>query len=283
MEERIAIIGSRGMLGSDLVVELSRSYNIIPLTKQDLDITEAETCMKVVKSLRVAAIINASGFTNVDGCETSQDEAMLLNGGAVKNLAEACNATGTMLVHFSTDYVFDGDSSRPYREEDVPHPLSVYGLSKLRGEQAVMKILSRYIIIRTSWLYGKAGKNFVDTILRLSKQQKTLKVVTDQRGSPTYTRDLAQATTALLKKKAVGLFHITNSGSCTWYEFAKEIIQQAAGGQIEVLPIDSTAFGRPARRPAYSVLDTEKFNRVTGMHMRPWQEALHEYLRECLL
>jgi dTDP-4-dehydrorhamnose reductase len=269
------------MLGSDLVIELSRSFNIVPLTKQDLDITEAEACRKVTESLRAAVIINASGFTDVDGCETRRDEAMLLNGRAVENLAEACKATGTMLVHFSTDYIFDGDSSRPYREEDEPHPLSVYGQSKLAGEQAIKETLSEYILIRTSWLFGKAGKNFVDTILRLSKQQRTLKVVTDQRGSPTYTRDLAQAVGALLKKKAVGLFHITNSGSCTWHEFAKEIIKQAAGGGIEVLPIDSNALGRPARRPAYSVFDNEKFRRVTGMHMRPWQEALHEYLKEC--
>jgi dTDP-4-dehydrorhamnose reductase len=281
VEERIAIVGSKGMLGSDLVIELSRSFDIIPLAKQDLDITEAEACRKAAESLKAAVIVNASGFTDVDGCESRRDEAMLLNSTAVANLAEACRAVGTMLVHFSTDYVFDGASSRPYREEDAPNPLSFYGLSKRRGEQAVMNALDRYIIIRTSWLFGKAGKNFVDTILKLAKQQKTLKVVTDQRGAPTYTRDLAQAVGALLQKKAVGLFHVTNSGSCTWYEFAREIIQYAYGGAVDVLPTDSSSLGRPARRPAYSVLDNEKFNRVTGMHMRPWPEALHEYLKEC--
>jgi dTDP-4-dehydrorhamnose reductase len=270
------------MLGSDLALELSRSFNIIPLTREDLDITHAEACRKVAEEIKAEVVINAAGFTDVDGCETRREEAMMLNGTAVAYLAEACKASGTKLVHFSTDYVFDGTSSRPYGEDDQVHPLSVYGQSKLAGEQAVRDTLTEYILIRTSWLFGKAGNNFVDTILKLSKQHSTLKVVSDQKGSPTYTRELAQAVVALLKMKATGIFHITNSGSCTWHEFATEIIKQTAGGDIQVLPVDSTSLGRPARRPAYSVLDNEKFGRVTGMHMRPWQEALRMYLRNCL-
>jgi dTDP-4-dehydrorhamnose reductase len=269
------------MLGRALVREFSRYFDIIPLTREELDITSAGACKKVAEAIKAEVLVNATGFTDVDECETRREEAMMLNSTAVGYLAEACRASGMKLVHFSTDYVFDGASAHPYQEDDKVHPLSIYGRSKLAGESAVTGSLIPYILIRTSWLFGKSGKNFVDTILKLSKQHSILKVVSDQKGSPTYTNDLAQAVGALVKMEATGIFHVTNSGSCTWHEFATEIVKQKTDGSVQVLPVDSTVVGRPAKRPAYSVLDNGKFRRTTGMQMRSWQEALALYLNEC--
>jgi dTDP-4-dehydrorhamnose reductase len=182
------------------------------------------------------------------------------------------------MIHLSTDYVFDGSATIPYREEDPPAPLNVYGASKLQGERNIREILENHLIIRTEWLYGRQGKNFVDTILRLAIQQEEIRVVNDQQGSPTFTRDLGWAIDRLLQEKTVGTIHVTNSGSCSWFEFARKILQEKQKNTVRIIPITSDELARPAKRPANSVLDCSRFQQITGQKMRPWEEALKEYL-----
>jgi dTDP-4-dehydrorhamnose reductase len=182
------------------------------------------------------------------------------------------------MIHLSTDYVFNGHSQSPYLEEDLPNPLNVYGASKLQGERYIQETLRNYLIIRTEWLYGRHGKNFVDTILSKAGQQKELRVVDDQRGAPTFTKDLGLAISRLIKIGALGVLHVTNSGSCTWFVFAREVLKEKGLNHVQVVPISSAELARPARRPAYSALDCRKFEKLTGSKMRPWEEALKEHL-----
>lgn len=275
---RILILGARGMLGQDLVPFLSLSYAVIPRDIQDFDITDAERVKEEVLALKPQVIINAAAYTDVDGCETNKELAFSVNAQGAANIARACVIAQARLIHLSTDYVFDGSSANPYQEEEKPNPLNIYGLSKLQGEVAIQKSGADYLIIRTQWLYGAHGKNFVDTIIRLSRQEKELRIVTDQRGSPTYTMDLSWAIKVLIEKNAQGIIHVANSGSCTWYEFASEILRQLRLNQIPVIPISSAELGRPAQRPANSILNCHKFEKITGGKMRPWKDALRDYL-----
>jgi dTDP-4-dehydrorhamnose reductase len=196
----------------------------------------------------------------------------------MKHVATAALRCHAKVVYLSTDYVFDGMKKEPYVEEDLPHPLSVYGRSKLKGEEYVQGVVKDALIVRTQWLYGKHGKNFVTAILRQAKEKKALSIVNDQTGSPTYTRDLSGAISVLLQQKAHGIFHVTNGGHCTWYAFGREILKLSGIEGVEVLPITSEELGRPAPRPPYSVLDCQRLRVETGMELRPWAEALKEYL-----
>jgi dTDP-4-dehydrorhamnose reductase len=192
----------------------------------------------------------------------------------------ACRVTGASMIHLSTDYVFDGALPRPYREEDVPHPLGVYGASKLQGEQYIQEKLKHYLIIRTAWLYGHHGKNFVKAILNLARDKGELRVVNDKQGSPTFTRDLSGAIGRLIEAGTEGLIHVTNSDSCTWFEFAREILHERGLGDIRVIPISSAELNRPAKRPSNSILDCSRYGRLIGEGLRPWRDALREYLSE---
>jgi dTDP-4-dehydrorhamnose reductase len=246
----------------------------------DLDITDPMQTEKEIHLLQPEVVINAAAFTDVDGCESQRERAFSVNADGAGHVARSCRSAGVRLIHLSTDYVFDGTSRVPYTEESSPHPLNVYGESKLQGERSIQETGGNHLILRTAWLYGRQGKNFVDTILRLASQQEELRVVDDQRGSPTFTRDLSRAIAHLLDKDVRGILHVTNSGSCSWFEFAKKILEpkRIPGRKIRVVPISSRELNRPARRPSNSVLDCSRFQKITGAKMRPWDEALRDYL-----
>jgi dTDP-4-dehydrorhamnose reductase len=244
----------------------------------DFDITDQRRVQKEIEILQPQVVINTAAYTDVDGCESGRETAFAVNAEGARNVALACVATGGRMIHLSTDYVFDGSSQTPYREEDLPNPLNIYGSSKLQGERYIQEILKNFLIVRTEWLYGRHGKNFVDTILRNAERQKELRVVDDQRGSPTFTKDLSFALERLIGIEARGTLHVTNSGSCTWFEFARHILQEKGYNHVQGIPISSNELARLAKRPAYSVMDCQRYERLTGRKMRPWEEAIKEYL-----
>ncbi|MBU1205851.1 MAG: dTDP-4-dehydrorhamnose reductase [Proteobacteria bacterium] len=275
---KVLVFGARGMLGKDLVPALSVKHQVLARDIEDLDITDQHRVQKEIEILRPQVVVNAAAYTDVDGCESNKELAFAVNADGARNIAAGCAAINARMIHLSTDYVFDGTSSAPYREEDPPHPLNVHGSSKLLGEHYVQEILRDHLIIRTEWLFGRHGKNFVDTILRLAAQQEELRVVNDQRGAPTFTKDLSWAIEKLLEKEAKGILHITNSGSCTWYEFARRILREKNIDHISIIPISSAELTRPAERPANSILNCHRFETLVGQKMRNWEEALKEYL-----
>jgi dTDP-4-dehydrorhamnose reductase len=260
--KKVLILGAYGMLGHDL----QTVFPYADLRGRDLDITDAVNVATTIHELHPALVINAAAYTDVDGCEDNRDLAFMVNGDSLLPLARACQKTGAILVHFSTDYVFDG-TRRSYRENDVPHPINAYGESKLLGERNIQENMDDYRIIRTSWLFGKHGKNFVETMLRLSSEMPQVYVVNDRFGKPTYTADLARKTADIVWS-APGIYHVTNEGVCSWYEFALEIIPN-------VVPCSTAQYPQKAKRPAYSVLTNTKIST-----MRPWQEALKTYIKE---
>ncbi|MGD0169317.1 MAG: dTDP-4-dehydrorhamnose reductase [Smithella sp.] len=295
---KILLLGHKGMLGSDLLLKLSGEHEVIGMDKEEINIVSAGECQKAIKEIQPDIIINAAAFTNVDGCETAREDCFAVNAEAVKNIANACRNKNIRIIHFSTDYVFDGKSRQPYKEDDQCNPINVYGESKLAGERYLQSLSDNYILIRTSWLYGVKGKNFVGAILEKARAKNfirdtmekakaekdgpsTLSVVDDQVGSPTYTKDLAAAVDLLIDKNAQGIFHVTNRGSCSWHQFAVKILQESGFSDIEVLPIKSDQLQRPAARPAYSILSMQKFIQTTGKAMQPWQLALQDYLEHC--
>ncbi len=273
------IIGAGGMLGSDLVSALqTRKSAFIPLTRKDLDITSAPNVREVIRTLRPSAVINCAAYTDVDGCENNYETAFATNARGVGNLATACRGTGARLVHISTDYVFDGTKDAPYTEEDEVNPLGIYGMTKEIGERLIRENAGAYTIIRTQWLFGRNGKNFVKTILNLAKTRDELTIVADQVGSPTYTPDLADAVVDLLNIDVTGIFNITNSGQTTWYSFAQKILELSSIKNVTLKKITSAELSRPAMRPMYSALDNSKFFNLTGRRLRPWEAALEDYL-----
>ena len=292
---KILLLGHKGMLGSDLLLKLSQDFEVIGMDKEEIDIVSADECRKAIKETSPDIVINAAAYTNVDGCETAKDECFAVNAEAVKNIADACRNKKIKIIHFSTDYVFDGTARQPYKEDHQCNPINTYGASKMAGERYLRSLSDNYILIRTSWLYGIKGKNFVQAILTKANAKNfiddtmakakakadnptTLSVVDDQVGSPTYTIDLAAALDLLIEKNAQGIFHVTNRGSCSWHQFAVKILQESGFDKIEVIPIKSDQLQRPAKRPAYSVLSTQKFIQMTGKIMQPWQLALQDYL-----
>jgi dTDP-4-dehydrorhamnose reductase len=277
----ILVIGAKGMLGRDLMGVLRSSFStdeVIGWDIEEIDIREEKETIEKIENLRPRTVINVAAYTDVDRCESNEPEALAINAEGMKHVATAASRCHAKVVYLSTDYVFDGMKRAPYVEEDHPHPVSVYGRSKLKGEEYVQGAVKDALIVRTQWLYGKHGKNFVTAILRQAKEKKALSIVNDQTGSPTYTRDLSGAISVLLQQKAHGIFHVTNGGHCTWYAFGREILKLSGIEGVEVLPITSEELGRPAPRPPYSVLDCEKLKQETGFVPRPWSEALKEYL-----
>ena len=275
--KKVLILGARGMLGQALGREFS-SYQPVCWDKSDLDITDKERVEEKLLQLRPEIIINAAAYTDVDAAETNEDLAILINGLAVGYLAKAAKDIGAVLIHYSTDYVFDGKKKAGYSEDDKPNPINAYGRSKLRGEQELVKNTDKYYLIRSSWLFGPGGKNFVDTILTLAGKQDTIKVVNDQHGKPTYTLDLAKATRGLLEsQKPFGIYHITNEtpkGGITWYEFARKIVE-LKGLKIQVVPCKTKDFPRPAQRPEYAELINNQLDPARFLN-----EALVDYLSQ---
>lgn len=280
---RALITGGGGQLASDLAKALSL-WDVYAPAHAQLDICDAGAVNEALNALRPRVVINTAAFHRVDDCETEIERAFAVNFRGVLNLCLACRAIGALLLHISTDYVFDGKKRRPYLETDLPNPINVYGLSKLAGETAMLSILERHFIVRTSGLFGAAGAsgkggNFVNTILRKAREGQPITVVNDQRLSPTYTRHLAAKIAWLLTTEACGIYHITNGDSCTWYEFAAAIID-TAGLSADLRPTTTAAFGARARRPAYSVLGHGALLALDADDMPPWRDALRAYLEE---
>jgi dTDP-4-dehydrorhamnose reductase len=275
---KILILGHKGMLGQDLMLRLTGPHEVTGRDVDDFDIVSEADCRRVVAQCDPEIVINAAAYTNVDGCETDRERCMAVNALGVKNIALACHGRGITLVHFSTDYVFDGRKETPYEETDEPAPLNLYGFSKLEGERFLAAFADRYLLIRTAWLYGRHGRNFINTILERSATAKTLDVVDDQIGSPTFSWDLTAAVQYLIEGGYEGIFHVTNRGRCSWHELAVKILQYAGRDDVTVRPISSEALALPARRPARSVLSGRKFIATTGKAMRVWQIALQDYL-----
>ncbi|MBA7471142.1 dTDP-4-dehydrorhamnose reductase [subsurface metagenome] len=272
---------------------LRDSYEIVGLDIKDFpcvifpspslhkgDITNLRELRAVFHELNPDFVIHTAAYTDVDGCEKNPDRTHRVNALGTRNIALICQEKNIPLVYVSTDFVFDGKKNCPYTELDQSHPLNVYGRSKLAGENYVRSLLERYFIVRTSWLYGQHGKNFVEAILRLAKEKEVLTVVGDQVGSPTYTKDLAQEMKKLVSGSSYGIYHITNSGSCSWYNFAEEILKLAGIRGVKVKPITSKELNRPAPRPQFSVLRSSGSGPDAEDTMRPWKEALKEYLEE---
>lgn len=275
---KILILGHKGMLGSDLLLRLFAFHDVTGKDIEDFDIASQGVCEEVIAETEPDIVINAAAYTNVDGCESDSNACFSVNAEGVKNIALACRQKRIKIVHFSTDYVFDGTRKTPYQEDDKCTPLNVYGKSKLAGEQYLKQFSDNFLLIRSAWLYGKNGKNFVKTIIEKARTEKLLKIVDDQVGSPTFTWDLAAAVQLLIEGQHTGIFHITNRGNCSWYEFAVKILKSACIPDVTVKPIKSDELERPARRPHYSVLTCRKFSETTGKVMRYWQVALDDYI-----
>jgi len=274
------IVGHKGMLGSCLCRALSEAGRQVTGTDIDeFDITRPEDTRREIEKIRPDLIVNCAAYTDVDGSETHPDTAHAVNATGPENLAAAASRIGVKLIHISTDFVFDGKKGSAYKETDPTAPLSVYGASKLAGERALAAKTDHYMIIRTSWLYGPGGRNFVKTILQLAVQKDVLDVVDDQRGSPTYVLDLAQAIRDLSQLEYTGTVHFSNAGDCTWCEFASRIVT-LAGRKTAVRPTTTDRFPRPAKRPPYSVLDLSTVTRLLGYAPRPWEEALKTFIQD---
>lgn len=276
---KVLVTGAGGMLADDLITCLSeRGYEIVALPHNELDITDLGAIRAAVNNFEPELVINCAAYTKVDKAEKEKKRALTVNGFSVQNLCLLCQERDIPLVHFSTDYVFDGTKESPYTIYDEPNPISAYGRSKLLGEKYILWLLSKFYLIRTSWLFGLYGKNFIETMLELGQREKQISVVNDQRGCPTWTYHLAQAVVDLIETERYGIYHITNSEPTTWFEFAREIFL-LSGRDIEVLPVTSDQFPRPARRPQNSVLDPFPLPEVLVREMPSWREALKEYLQ----
>jgi dTDP-4-dehydrorhamnose reductase len=280
------------MLAHKVIETADCADRLILLDLPEFDITDRSLVLSLIGQIDPDIIINCAAYTQVDKCEAEEALALKVNADGARFLAEAALATDAVLVHISTDYVFSGESAQPYAEEDPTGPLSAYGRTKLKGEQAILNSgLKRFFILRTSWLYGPGGPNFVETILRLAKEREELKIVADQIGSPTYTGDLAKAIFTLLEseaddqKKLYGIYHFSNSGDCSWYDFATEIVARAKDFGLEVKlnaikPITTEEYPLPAVRPAHSVFNKSKYEAVAKEPIPQWQISLKNYLAE---
>jgi dTDP-4-dehydrorhamnose reductase len=273
---RFTVFGSSGLLGQELVREL-RSEHLTALASADADLRDASRIQGVVRGSRPDWIILAAAYTDVDGCESNRDQAFAVNCEGALNVAHAARDNGSRLMFLSTDYVFDGTKTTPYLASDARNPINVYGESKARAEERLVEILPEACIVRTSWLFGRGGNSFPATIMKLAATRREISVVNDQRGSPTLTSDLASAIVQLCRAGARGIVHATNSGNCTWYEVAREILR-VTGSTTSIKPVTTAEFPRPARRPSYSVLSADSL-RAYDIHMPSWQDGLQRYLK----
>lgn len=293
---RILVAGAGGMLGCDMTLELAaRRHDVVALTRGDLDIADIGAVRERVSALRPDVVVNCAAYTRVDDAERDRETAFATNALGPRNLALACRRVGAALLHISTDYVFDGEKGEPYTIWDPPSPLNVYGASKWWGENYVRSLLPEHYLVRTSWLFGEHGRNFVTTMLRMADKcggdelessravcahrgvAQGIPVVADQQGSPTYTADLAKACADLLETGCFGIYHVTNQGVTTWYEFAKAIFARV-GLAVNVWPVTSEEFARPARRPRNSALDAYPLRETIGYVLSPWEDALARFL-----
>ena len=269
----VLVAGAGGQLGLELTELLPlKGHEVVALTRKELDITDALAVGRALEEHAPELVVNAAAYTNVDGCEMETDIAYRINALGPRNLAVHCERRGCELLHVSTNYVFDGTGERPYEAFDAPNPLNAYGRTKLAGEEYVKHLSNRWYIVRTAGLYGR-GRNFVRTMLRAAAGRDVLKVKDDEFISPTYSRDLAEGIIGVVESGAYGLYHLTDSGSCSWYEFALEIFRMA-GVEVEVVPVPSSEYPLPAARPANGVLSA-----LGSPGLRHWRDALEDYLR----
>ncbi|MEC0183417.1 dTDP-4-dehydrorhamnose reductase [Paenibacillus peoriae] len=285
---KVLVTGASGQLGKDVVnVFQERGHDVLGYDREQLDITDMEQAVKIVGQYQPDAIIHCAAYTAVDAAESDIDMAYQVNASGTRNMALAAEKAGAKLVYISTDYVFDGTAEQPYHEYDNTNPQSIYGKSKRAGEILAQTLSSRYFIVRTSWVYGLYGNNFVKTMLKLGQEKPHLQVVNDQKGSPTYTVDLARFLEELVRTDKYGVYHASNSGSCTWYEFTQAIFQDAAellGAKMtaKLDPCSTEQFPRPAARPRNSVMEHIAI-RTNGLNdLRNWREGLREFLKEYL-
>ena len=277
---KVLVTGAKGQLGTDLMNELAkRGIEGIGVDVQEMDITDAEACRRVIKNSGADAVIHCAAYTAVDAAEDNVDLCRRINGEGTRNVAQACKEADVKLMYISTDYVFDGQGTRPWEPDDERHPLNVYGQTKYEGELAVEELSDKYFIVRIAWVFGVAGKNFIKTMLRLGKERGAVSVVDDQIGSPTYTYDLARLLVDMIQTDKYGRYNATNEGLCSWYEFAKEIFRQA-GMDVPVTPVSSDAFPAKATRPSNSRLNKDKLSENGFERLPAWQDALGRFLKE---
>jgi dTDP-4-dehydrorhamnose reductase len=291
---KILVIGSKGQLGTEIMncarlqetrlgkfLKELKGSGFVGVDIDEIDITDRRRISEFISGSGFDAVINCAAMTNVDACESQEDKAFAANALGPRNLALACEKIGAKLIHVSTDYVFAGNNSVPYKEWDRPDPRSIYGKSKLLGEEYVQRFCTKHFVVRTAWLYGLCGSNFVKTIVKAAKETGKLKVVNDQRGTPTNAADLAHHLLKLLSTEEYGIYHGTGNGECTWYDFAVKIVEYA-GIKAEVSPCTTEEFVRPAKRPAYSILDNMMFRNTVGDEFRDWDDALKDFMSTAL-
>jgi dTDP-4-dehydrorhamnose reductase len=276
---KILITGANGQLGRELIKRLQGTDHLAT-DVAEMDITNQNNTLQVVESYRPDVVIHGAAYTNVDGAESNIDLAYRINAIGTQNVAAACLKYDAKMVYVSTDYVFDGTLGRAYNEFDLTNPQSIYGKSKLAGETLAKHILNKLFIVRTSWLYGD-GNNFVRTMLKLGNEREELRVVNDQYGCPTSTKDLANAMLALIQTQHYGTYHAANTGVTTWHGFAEKIFELSCNDRVKILPQTTEELGRPAPRPKYSPLENMMLGLTVGKIMRPWEEALEEYISNC--
>ncbi|MCK4401076.1 dTDP-4-dehydrorhamnose reductase [bacterium] len=282
---KILLTGSNGMLAKEFISECRNRKDcaIIAPDERECDITDIASVRNVVKKIHPDTIINCAAFTDVDACEKNQEKAFSVNGEGVKNLSQVCEEKDILLAHFSTDFIFDGRKKSAYTEEDNPNPLGIYGESKLLGEQYLLSSHARFFLIRTSWMYGNGGNNFVEAVINNADNHPEVSVVDDQIGNPTWTRDIVDITLRLLETERYGIYNYSNEGECSWYEFACEIIRILQNSEnkfhsAKIVPAKSVQLKRDAERPTYSALNKSKIKAIIGIEIPHWRESLKKFL-----
>ncbi|MEX1029308.1 MAG: dTDP-4-dehydrorhamnose reductase [Paenibacillaceae bacterium] len=276
---KVIVTGASGLLGTELVNVLEQRHEVFGMDHHQLDITNYNMCEQLISSIQPDVIIHCAAYTSVDLAETEQDQAYLVNANGTRNIALIAENIGAKLCYISTDYVFDGSHTTPYTEHDQTNPRSIYGKTKRDGELFIQTICSNYYIVRTSWMFGLHGNNFVKTMLNLAQDRDIIQVVEDQYGSPTYSLDLSYFLLQLIETDKYGIYHVTNGGSCSWYEFATAIFEES-NKLTRVESCSTTDFPRPAPRPQYSVLDNMSIRANGFTQLRHWREALIDFLQE---
>lgn len=276
---RFLVTGVKGQLGHDVMEELDlRGHEGVGVDIEEMDVTDAKTVDRVIKEAKADGVIHCAAYTAVDAAEDNEELCTKINADGTESIAKVCRELDLPLMYISTDYVFDGEGERPWEPEDPCHPLNVYGQSKYLGEQAVQKYLDKYYIVRIAWVFGVSGNNFIKAMLNKAKTTNRVTVVSDQVGSPTYTRDLAVLLVDMMETDRYGIYHATNEGICTWYEFAKEIFVQA-GIDMEVIPISADEYPAKAKRPHNSRMEKNKLDTAGFRRLPAWQDALKRYLK----
>lgn len=275
---KVLVTGVNGQLGYDVVKELEKKgHQAVGVDRKEMDLTSTQQIKECIENVNPEAIIHCAAYTAVDKAEEEEELCRRVNAIATKEIAENAKVLDVPMIYISTDYVFDGTKDGEYTEEDIPNPINVYGKTKYEGEVYVQELLNKYYIVRISWVFGKNGNNFIDTMLRLSKDREHLNVINDQVGSPTYTKDLSTLLVDMIESDKYGIYHATNEGYCTWYEFANEIFN-VSNANIEVNPIVTSEYPTKAKRPMNSKMNKDKLSINGFIKLREWKDALKDYI-----